>query len=119
MTVEAERVVQIVFLKLFLPGRPERTAGVFLLEEATGKLSFRIRDDWDTIADAADAEILSAVAEEFHNRLNELGEGSGAELLRSLEDQLSNVLRLSDRQRMTIRNIGATLDLLFDQNCRN
>ena len=118
MTVEAARVVQIVFLKLFLPGRPERTAGVFLLEEATGKLSFRIRDDWDRIADAADAELLSAVAEEFHNRVNELEEG-GAELLRSLEDQLSNVLRLSDRRQMTISNIGATLDLLFDQTCRN
>ena len=119
MTGEPARVVQIVFLKVFLPDRPERTAGVFLVEQATGNLSFRIREDWDRIADPVDAELLSAVAEDVRNRLGELGEGGGAEFLRLLEDQLSNVLRLSERREMTISNIASALDVLFDENCRN
>jgi hypothetical protein len=119
MTGEPARVVQIVFLKVFLPDRQERTAGVFLLEGATGNLFFRSREDWDRIADPVEAEVLSAVADDVRNRIDELGDGGGAEFLRVLEDQLSNVLRLSERREMTISNIGSTLDVLFDENCRN
>ena len=119
MIGESARVVKVMFLRVFLPDQPERTAGILLLEEATGNLFLKIRDDWDRIADEPDAQVLAGVAEDFHKRLDEFGAGGGAAFLRLLEDQLSNVLRLSERQEMTTSNIRSTLDLLFDENCRN
>ena len=38
---------QVVFLRLVLPGRPERNVGLFLLDQKTGGLFFRLREDWD------------------------------------------------------------------------
>ena len=45
MAPNARRTAQVVSLRVFLPDRPERTAGVFLLDTATQNLYFRIRDD--------------------------------------------------------------------------
>src|SRR5580704_2627488 len=82
---------QVVFLKLFLPGRNERTAGVLLLDQVTGQLHVRIREDWDRIADPEDADVLSCLAADFRQKIDELGDGGGREFLRQMQDQFSNV----------------------------
>jgi hypothetical protein len=117
MAVGPSRLAQVALLKVFLPGRPERTAVVFLLDQATGHLYFRIREDWDRIADANDAELLSELGADLYKRLDELGQRGGAEFLGQLEDQLSNVLRLTERQEIAITDVSSTLDRLFDENC--
>jgi hypothetical protein len=108
---------QVVFLKLFLPGRDERTAGILLLDQGTGDLHVRFRDDWDRIADPEDAEVLSCMATDFRQRIEELGEGRGREFLEQIQDQFSNVLRLTDGAHVEIDEVGSTVDQLFRENC--
>lgn len=118
MAANARRTAQVVYLRVFLPERPERTAGVFLLDTGTQNLYFRIRDDWNEIADPGDADLLSEMGNDFRRRAEELEEGGGAAFLAALEDQLSNVVRLSDREVVELDDVKATLDQLFEANCR-
>ena len=115
--MEPERNADVVFLRLVLPGRPERNIGLFLLDRKTGSLYFRLRDDWDRIASPDDAEFLSQLNADFQRRIQELGEGAGDRFLKSLEDQLSNILRLTDRAPIPVGDIRAELDKLFAENC--
>ena len=112
-----ERIADIVFLRLALPGQPERNVGLFLLDRGTGNLFIRVREDWDRIVAPDDAELLSQLSGDFQRRIQELADGSGERFLESLEEQLSNILRLSDRETVRIRNVRAELDRLFDENC--
>jgi hypothetical protein len=112
-----EGIAEVVFLRLALPGQPERNVGLFLLDRGTGNLFVRVRDDWDRIVAPDDAELLSQLSGDFQRRIQELEDGGGERFLESLEEQLSNILRLSDRETVRIGNIRAELDRLFDQNC--
>jgi hypothetical protein len=113
----AQHVVEILLLKLLLPSQPERNLGVFLFDGTTGNLYFRIREDLESIANPDEVEMLSHLSAHFHKRLDELGNGGGAELLQEWENQLSNVLQLSDRKQITVGNIRAALERLFEENC--
>ncbi len=119
MPAEPRRTAHVVYLRVFLPGRPERTVGVFLLDNSTGNLYFRMREDWSAIADSDDAELLAEMGAEFRRRVEALDDGGGAEFLASLEDQLSNVVRLSERETVEIDAVRTTLDRLFEANCRS
>jgi hypothetical protein len=112
-----ERFAEVVFLRLALPGQPERNVGLFLLDRGTGNLFVRVRDDWDRIVAPDEAELLSQLSGDFQRRIQELDDGGGERFLQSLEEQLSNILRLSNREIVRISNIRAELDRLFDQNC--
>jgi hypothetical protein len=112
-----ERFAEVVFLRLALPGQPERNVGLFLLDRGTGNLFVRVRDDWDRIVAPDEAELLSQLSGDFQRRIQELDNGGGERFLQSLEEQLSNILRLSNRETVRISNIRAELDRLFDQNC--
>ena len=116
--MDSQPATQIIFLKLFLPNRPERNAGVLLFDEDSGLLRFRVRDDWEQIADPEDAQVLVHLASYLEQRINELGEASSATLLAELEDQLSNVLRLSERQTV-LGDAQSLLDRLFEDSCRD
>ena len=112
-----EGIAEVVFLRLALPGQPERNVGLFLLDRGTGNLFVRVRDDWDRIVAPDDAELLSQLSGDFQRRIQELETGGGERFLASLEEQLSNILRLSDRETLRISNIRTELDRLFDENC--
>ncbi len=112
-----EGIAEVVFLRLALPGEPERNVGLFLLDRATGNLFVRVRDDWDRIVAPDEAELLSQLSGDFQRRNQELESGGGERFLESLEEQLSNILRLSNRETLRIRNIREELDRLFDENC--
>ncbi len=112
-----EGIAEVVFLRLALPGEPERNVGLFLLDRATGNLFVRVRDDWDRIVAPDEAELLSQLSGDFQRRIQELESGGGERFLESLEEQLSNILRLSNRETLRIRNIREELDRLFDENC--
>ncbi len=115
--MESERNAEVVFLRLVLPGQPERNIGLFLLDRQTGSLYFRLREDWDRIAAPDDAELLSQLNTDFQQRIQELGEGAGDRFLKSLEDQLSNILRLTDRALVPVKDMRAELDKLFAESC--
>ena len=115
--VQPETDAQVAFLRLVLPGRPECNVGVFLLHQATGSLYFRLREDWDRLAEAEEAELLSQLSHDFRNRIQELGEKGGQAFLESLEDQLSNVLQLTGRTSLKVGDVRAAIDRLFEENC--
>ena len=85
---------EYLLVALALPGEPERNIGVLLRDSETGRVYPQIRDHWEQIQDAEEAEWLKALGEDFNAKIREMG---GDEFLRSLEDSLSNALRLSQR----------------------
>jgi hypothetical protein len=114
---QQRRTVQVLLLQLVLPQRLERNVGVFLLDEASGNLYFRLRDKWDDIASPEDVEILSELGDDFRKRIVEMGERGGEKFLQSLEDTLSHVLQLTSRQPMQVTDLQTALDRLYKDNC--
>ena len=102
---------EFILLQLAAPGQPLRNIAVLLLDPKRDRLFMRFPDDWSRFGNGDYAEILSLLAEDFEMKVGEMGaEG----FLRSLEDTLSNFLRLSDRT--TIRlpdDFKKALDDLF------
>lgn len=111
MTIEGGRICQFSVLSVALPGVKPVAIGVFLLDPADGGLRFRLREDWDEVA--ADEEIreyLTALEGDFTAQVHERG---GQAFLESLEDSLSNVLRISEREAVAVTNPASTLRRLF------
>jgi hypothetical protein len=112
--------VQVLFLKTRLPDRTELNTGVLLLDPATGKLYFRMREDWDDMRNSEYPRVMAALGDKFMGWFADLGSRSGTEFLQSIENQLSSLLILSDRRTITLTaNIRSTLDTLFEANCRS
>lgn len=100
-------------LEADLPGRAPRNAGVLLYDPWTDTLRVRARREWHEIADQEDAEVLSRIEEDLTERAARM---SGGELLKELEDTLSNVLRLSERRSVAVANSDKALDRLYEEH---
>jgi SOS-response transcriptional repressor LexA len=90
---------QFVVLDLALPGRTAEAWGVLLLDPSSDELHFRLRRDWNEVADEANAEVLELLAEDLKGKAAEVG---GESLVRYFEDSQSNVLRISNRETVEI-----------------
>jgi SOS-response transcriptional repressor LexA len=102
-----------VLLDAELPGRPPCPIGVLLIDLDTGRPWFRMRHDFESIADPEEAEVLEALEEHIRRCLAE----SGAEsFLQSLEDALSNTLRVSERQAVSVDAFSRVLDRLYREH---
>ena len=102
-----------VLLDAVLPGRPPCPIGVLLIDLDTGRPWFRMRRDFTSLADPEDAEVLEAIEDHIRQCLAE----SGAEtFLRSLEDTLSNVLRVGERQAVPVDAFSRVLDRLYREH---
>jgi phage repressor protein C with HTH and peptisase S24 domain len=97
-------------LQAALPSRPLTNIGILLLDPANDKLYMRLRADLEKLAEPEDAEVLGLIEEDFEQKLEEMG---GEVFLRFLEDTLSNVLRMTDRQNVMVRDFSRDLDKLF------
>jgi len=83
-------------LEIALPERSPEPLGILLLDDATGDLTVRLRDERDfEDLEEQDEDFLAALAADLEAKGRE--PGGGAALLASLEDTLSGVLRISDR----------------------
>ena len=78
-----------------LPGRGAEPIGVLLHSPAADSLHLKLRRDWEAVAEEEDAEVLRALADDLDRKARELGASA---LLGSLEDTLSNAIRLSPRR---------------------
>jgi SOS-response transcriptional repressor LexA len=107
----SEREGAFVLLEVALPDRPVQPAGVILIDPATGRGWVRMRDRFD--ADPEDAEVLEAIKGDLRGRLSEFG---GEAVLGWLEDSLSNVLRVTDRQVVAVDAFTRMIDRLFDEH---
>ncbi len=107
------RLGTYVLLDAVLPARPPCPIGVLLIDLDTGRPWFRMRRDFHAIADSEDAEVLEAVEDHIRQCLAE----SGAEtFLNSLEDTLSNSLRVSQRQAVAVDAFSRVLDRLYREH---
>jgi SOS-response transcriptional repressor LexA len=102
-----------VLMEAALPGRPPQNIGVFLLDPNTNRAWIRLRGHYGDIADPDDAEVLEALAEDLENRCAESG---AAACLESLEDSLSNALRVGGRQAIAVDAFSRVLDRLFEEH---
>jgi SOS-response transcriptional repressor LexA len=86
---------------------------VLLIDPDSGRPWFRMRRDFAGIADPQDAEVLEALEDHLRQCLAE----SGAEnFLTSLEDTLSNVVRVSERQAVPVDAFSHVLDRLYREH---
>jgi phage repressor protein C with HTH and peptisase S24 domain len=112
--INARRQGTYVLLEAALPGRPPLDIGVLLIDPGTGRGWVRMRARYQDLADPEDAEVLEALEDDIRRQLAE----SGAEAcLRSLEDSLSNAVRVGERQ--TVAGVDAfsrVLDRLYDEH---
>src|SRR6266568_2968559 len=90
---------EYLLIELAQPGEPRRTIGVLLRDVATGQVYSKVRNHWKEIEDAEEAELLEALDQDFQAKIDEMG---GDAFLLSLEDSLSNVLQLSEREAVTV-----------------
>lgn len=104
---------EYAILEAVLPEQPPRNIGVLLIDPATGRGWARMRAQYDDIASPEDAEVLEALASEMQSRIAESG---GAAYLESLEDSLSNAIRVSDRQEVEIDAFTRVLDRLYGEH---
>ncbi len=104
---------QFALLEAALPERAPAPAGVFLYDPEARRGEPRLRRDWEHIAGADDAEVLSELESDLKRRIAE----SGAErVLGWMEDTFSNVLRVGERRAVEIADFDATLSRLYREH---
>jgi len=102
-----------VLLDAVLPGRPPCPVALLLLDLETGRPWFRMRRDFTSIAEPEDAEVLEALEPHIRQSLDELGADV---YLQSLEDSLSNALRVSEPQAVAVDAFSRVLDRLYREH---
>jgi hypothetical protein len=83
------------------------------MDPDTNRAWIRLRDQYDDLADPDDAEVLEALWKDLENRCAELGAQA---CLESLEDSLSNALRVGDRQAVAVDAFTRVLDRLYQDH---
>src|ERR1051326_8834925 len=113
ISISGRREGTYVLLEAALPGRPLQTIGVILIDGSEDRGWVRLRDHYEDLADPDDAEVLEALEADMRSRLAE----DGAEaFLEWLEDSLSNVVRVSQRQAVQVDAFTRVLDRLYREH---
>ena len=102
-----------VLLEAALPGRARCPIGVILLDVESGRPWFRMRRHFESIADAEDAEVLAALEDHIQQCFTECG---AENFLRTLEDSLSNALRVTERRSIAVDSFSRALDRLYREH---
>ncbi|MBM3766750.1 MAG: S24 family peptidase [Acidobacteria bacterium] len=106
------RPMEYVILQVCLPGRSAENAGVVLLDTTTDIAYVKLRRDWDSFA-SEEADVLS----ELENTLEAMARESGGNaLLRRIEDMLSNLVLMTDREKTIAADPEARLRRLYREN---
>ncbi|HYW43985.1 MAG TPA: S24 family peptidase [Bryobacteraceae bacterium] len=111
--ITGQRQGEYVLLEAALPGRPARNIGVLLIDSQTGRGWLRLRERFDGLADAEDAEVLEALEPDCRARMAEDG---AAAWLEWLEDRCSNVIRVSARQTVAVDAFSRALERLYGEH---
>lgn len=107
------RELEYCFLQVRLPGSGSvENAGVLLLEPESGTLHIKLRRDWESFA-GEEAEVLAALEEDLSAKAAEMG---GPALLAYLEEHLSNLVTVSERERTVAADPEARLRRLYREN---
>lgn len=101
------RRVHVLPLELALPGSDVRPIGIIVLDIATNRVFCKVDC---SVCDVDTSEVISCVADDLISKAAEQG---GAAVLRYLEDTLSNVLRVGQREQVYVQDPSEMLDQLF------
>jgi len=112
-SITARRQGTYVLLEAHLPGQPAYHIGVYLVDPAADRLWLRMRRSYEGLGEPDDIEVLDALEEDIRAHAAERGAEA---FLASLEDSLSNVLRIGQRQAVEVDAFSRVLDRLFDQH---
>jgi SOS-response transcriptional repressor LexA len=110
VSISGRREGTYVLLEAVLPGRAPLQIGVILIDFAADRGWVRLRDRYDGLADPDDGEVLEALQEDLRARL---AAGGAEAFLQSLEDSLSNVVRVGERQTVAVDAFTRVLDRLY------
>ena len=111
--ISTRREGTYVFLEAALPDRPLHKIGVLLLDDAGGRCWVKMRQHYEDLADRQDAEVLERLEQDMRDRAAEMG---AEPYLLWLEDSLSNAVRLSERQAITVDSFTRVLDRLYAEH---
>ena len=105
--------IELVLLELHYPGRAPTLAGFFLHDGE--HLEWRLLEEWSFIEDPVERMVLANTQPFLESLVSEYG---AERTLEMLEDQLSNVLRLSTRVELiqataTLRQMADALGRLL------
>ena len=109
----APRSGQYSLLLSELPGSGLQTIGVLLLDPASDTLYCRLRRDWIRISSDEDTEVMEALEEHLEIESREVGGGA---VLRRLEEEASDSIRVTNREAITVRNFERTLGELYREH---
>lgn len=113
VSITGRREGTYVLLEAALPGRPLRNIGVILVDSAEDRGWVRLREGYEDLANPDEAEVLEALEEDLRAKLAE----NGAEaFLRSLEDSLSNAVRVGERETVAVDAFTRVLDRLYREH---
>jgi len=111
--IRARREGTYVVVEAVLPGRPPRNIGIYLVDPEANRAWIKLVPRFDHIADPDDAEVLELLEQDMRERTAEMGAEA---FLGWLEDGLSHVLRISDRQSVGVDSFTRVLDQLYGQH---
>ena len=111
--IAARRRGVYVLLDAVLPQRSPQTIGALLLDPESDRLWIRLRQSYDELADPEDAEVLEALEGDIRARAAELGAEA---YVASLEDSLSNALRVSERHAVPVDSFTRVLDRIYREH---
>lgn len=112
-SISARRHGTYVLLEAHLPGQPARNIGVYLVDPATDRLWLRMRANFEGVCEPDDIEVLEALAEDIRSHAAEMGAEA---FLQSLEDSLSGVVRVSEREPVEVDSFSRVADGLFHRH---
>jgi SOS-response transcriptional repressor LexA len=115
MSVLTTENARYMILSLELPGAGRMNAGVLLEDPATDRLWVRLRRDWDEFA-PDEAEVLSAIEYDLASKAREMG---ATQLLRYLEDTLSNAVQVTGRREIPVEDFERALGRLYRQHVQS
>jgi hypothetical protein len=102
-------------LELALPAGPIVNIGVLLLDVSNDKLYLRLRPNLEELAGPDEGPVLALLEDDFKQKAAEMG---GEAFLSFLEDTLSNVLRVTERQPTVVSDFRRELEILFNRYVR-
>jgi phage repressor protein C with HTH and peptisase S24 domain len=90
--------------------------GVLLQDPETDSLRLRFRRDIESFCSEEDLEVLDALADDLAQKAQELG---AEKLFEYLESNVSNAIRVTDREEVMVDNLERTLDRLYLKNVQS
>jgi phage repressor protein C with HTH and peptisase S24 domain len=115
MSAIATHRARYSLLSIELPGVEPFSAGVLLEDPSADRLYVRLRRDWNQVA-PEEADVLSLLEDDLNSKASELG---ASKLLASLEDTLSNTMRVTEAREVMVEDFDRALARLYRQHVRS